>query len=162
MFKAPTQTPHFSTLLDDLPTRDSRMIASHLGISTDTLARYRRTGNAPRAVHLALFWESRWGLSVLDCDIINRDRLRLGQIDALERENKALKAQLARLVALGSHGAANEPLWLVDRVAAVDGHHHDGDHSALDFHDDAKLAYAVAVVARPVTRETVSTACRVV
>ncbi len=80
MFKAPTQTPPVSTLLDDLPTRDGRKIARHLGVTENTLKRWAKTGNAPRLAHLALFWESRWGLSVLDCDIWNRDTLRLGMI----------------------------------------------------------------------------------
>lgn len=114
MFKAPTQTPHILTLLDDLPTRDLRKVARHLGLSEATLKRYKQTGNAPRAVHLALFWESRWGLSVLDCDIWNRDSLRLGHIRALQDENAQLKAQLARLVALGASGAANDALWGVN------------------------------------------------
>jgi hypothetical protein len=113
MFKAPTQTPHLLTLLDDLPTRCTRKIARHLGISPATLAKYRRTGNAPRLVHLALFWETRWGLSVIDCEAVNRDRLRLGQIAALQRENDALRATLARLVA-GGLGAANDALWGVN------------------------------------------------
>lgn len=79
-----------------------------------TVKRWAKTGNAPRMAHLALFWESRWGLSVLDADIWNRETLRLGMIDALQRENAQLKAQLARLVALGSHGAANDALWGVN------------------------------------------------
>lgn len=113
MFRAPTQTPHISTLLDDMPTRDLRRIARHLGISASTLAKYRRTGNAPRLVHLALFWESRWGLSVVDCEAVNLRRVHRGQVQALERENTALRAQLARLAALAS-GAANDPLWGVN------------------------------------------------
>lgn len=111
MFKAPTQTPHISTLLDDMPTRDLSKIASHLGVTENTVKQWKKTGNASRLVHLALFWESRWGLSVLDCDIFNRDTLRLGMIDALKRENAQLRAQLERLVALGNSGSANDAIW---------------------------------------------------
>lgn len=111
MFRAPTQTPHISTLLDDMPTRDMKRIARHLGLTGPTLQRYARTGNAPRLVHLALFWETRWGHSVLDCELVNRERVQRGLIGALERENKALKAQLERLAAIGGHGAANDPLY---------------------------------------------------
>ena len=114
MFKAPHQTPPFSVLLDDLPTRCRRSIARYLGISQATLARWVRHENAPRLAHLALFWESRWGLSVLDCEIENRQRLAAGMIGALERENAALRAQLARLVALGQLGSANDPVWGAD------------------------------------------------
>lgn len=111
MFKAPTQTPSISTLLDDLPTTDLKRVARHLGLSVDTIRRYAKTNNAPRLVHLALFWETRWGLSVLDCELFNRETLRLGMIRCLTEENAQLKAQLARLVALGCHGAANDALW---------------------------------------------------
>ncbi len=114
MFKAPTQTPHILTLLDDMATRDLRKIARHLGVTENTVKRWAKTGNAPRMAHLALFWESRWGLSVLDVDIWNRESLRLGHIRALTDENTQLKAQLARLVELGHHGAANDPLWGVN------------------------------------------------
>lgn len=114
MFRAPNQTPHFSTLLDDLPTRCHRQISRLLGISPATLARWARHGNAPRWAHLVLFWESRWGLSVLDADIENYRRVSQGLIRALERENAALRAQIERLAAQGSPGAANDPLWSVN------------------------------------------------
>jgi hypothetical protein len=112
MFKAPTQTPHILTLLDDMPTRDLKRIARHLGLSVDTIKRYAKTGNAPRVVHLALFWESRWGLGVLDADIHNRNKWQLGHIRALVDENARLREQLARLVALGHHGAANDAAFM--------------------------------------------------
>lgn len=111
MFRAPTQTPHILTLLDDMPTKTERQLARHLGLSASTIAKYRRTGEAPRLVHLALFWESRWGLSVLDCDVHNRDRLASAQIATLQRQVHALKDQVARLSALGDFGAANDPLY---------------------------------------------------
>jgi hypothetical protein len=47
---------------------------------------------------------------VLDCEIVNRERVLRGQADALGRENKALRDQLVRLAAL-ANGAANDPLW---------------------------------------------------
>ena len=75
MFRAPTQTPQLCTLLDDLQTRDLGRVARHLGIARSTLTRYRRTGNAPRLVQLALFWETRWGSSVIDCDLVNLHQL---------------------------------------------------------------------------------------
>lgn len=114
MFKAPTQTPNILTLLDDLHTRDLKAVARHLGLSVDTLQRYRKTGDAPRLVLLALFWESRWGLSVLDVDIWNRETLRLGMIGALERENAQLKEKLSHLLAVSSSGAANDVYWSVN------------------------------------------------
>lgn len=114
LFRAPTQTPHILTLLDDLPTRCRLQISRHLGISPTTLAKWIRTGNAPRSAHLALFWETRWGINALECDAHNWRLVHLARIRSLEQENKALRDQLARLVALGHTGAANDPLWGAD------------------------------------------------
>lgn len=61
---------------------------------------------------LALFWESRWGQSVLDCEIFNRDQVQRGQIQALQAERRQLADQVAHLAAMlagGGHGAANDP-----------------------------------------------------
>lgn len=144
LFKAPTQTPHISTLLDDLPTRCPRLISKFLGISPATLARWRRTGNAPRLAHLALFWESRWGIQTIELDVHNWRHVHLAYIRSLERENEALRAKLARLVAMGSFGAANDPL-LVDRVSPAHGQHKYRHDIALDLDHDTQLAQLVAV-----------------
>lgn len=111
MFRAPTQTPPIGVLLDDLPTRDALLIARHLGVTARTLARWRRTGNAPRLAHLALFWETRWGLSTAHCEAVNGERVALGLARALERETAMLRARIAYLEECGDFGAANAPLW---------------------------------------------------
>ena len=98
-------------MLDDLPTRDAQRIARHLGITARTLATWQRSGNAPRLAHLALFWETRWGLSAAHCDAINGERVALGLARSLERENATLRARIARLEETGDFGAANAPVW---------------------------------------------------
>jgi hypothetical protein len=111
MFRAPTQTPPIGVLLDDLPTHDARLIARHLGVTARTIARWAATGNAPRWAHLALFWETRWGLSVAHCDAVNGERVALGLVRALERENNTLRVRIQRLEETGDFGAANAPMW---------------------------------------------------
>lgn len=111
MFRAPTQTPPIGLLLDDLPTRDAQRIARHLGVSTRTLARWRSAGDAPRLAHLALFWETRWGLSVVACDAVNGEAVARGLARALERECTTLRTRIARLEEMGDFGAANAPLY---------------------------------------------------
>jgi hypothetical protein len=111
MFRAPHQTPTFGTMLDDLTTRDALTIARHLGITARTLATWTRSGNAPRMAHLALFWETRWGLSAAHCDAVNGERVALGLARALERETATLRTRIARLEDLGDFGAANAPVW---------------------------------------------------
>jgi len=111
MFQAPTQTPHILTLLDDLPTRDDKLIARHLGVTARTIARWRDQEGAPRMAHLALFWETRWGLSVAHCHAVNGERVALGLARSLERENATLRTRIARLEEMGDFGAANSPLY---------------------------------------------------
>lgn len=111
MFRAPTQTPPICTLLDDLPTSDAHAIARHLGISARTLANWQASGNAPRLAHLALFWETRWGLSAAHCDAVNGERVAYGLAHSLERECAMLRARIARLEETGDFGAANAPVW---------------------------------------------------
>jgi len=111
MFSAPTQLPGIGTLLDELPTQDAVKVARHLDVSARTLARWRASENAPRMATLALFWETRWGLSVAHCDAVNGERVALGLARSLERECAMLRARIARLEETGDFGAANSPLW---------------------------------------------------
>lgn len=117
MFRAPRQLPSLETLFDDLPTRCLRTIAKHLGLAASTVQRYRQAEQAPRAVELALFWETRWGQSTIDCEVFNRDAMQRGHIDALERENAHLEAKVRALMDQlrnSERGAANDPYWIVD------------------------------------------------
>lgn len=101
-----------STLLADLPATP-RQIARHLDLSESTLKRYEREDQAPRAVMLALFWESRWGRSAADCEAHNWGAVYYRKAMGLERENAALRRQLAALEAMlqDQQGAANSPFF---------------------------------------------------
>lgn len=114
MLRAPWQLPPLSLLLDDLPTRSTKQLARHLGISERTLRRYQEEDQAPRLVMLALFWESRWGQSLIDCEVFNRDRVQRGLIESLQTEGQQLRetvARMAQMLAEGGHGAANDPFF---------------------------------------------------
>lgn len=113
MFRSPNQTPPFGVMLDDLPTRDAERIARHLGVTARTLARWSRDDTAPRLARLALFWETRWGLSVAHCEAVNGEAVALGLARSLERETHMLRARIARLEETGDFGAANAPVWAV-------------------------------------------------
>jgi hypothetical protein len=110
MFRA-THTPPLSIILDDLLTSDRATIARHLGISLRTLERYIAAGEAPRAVTLALFWETRWGWSIADTGAFNDARFQAQRAAGLERENETLRTRIARLEGLGGFGSANEPMY---------------------------------------------------
>lgn len=109
MFRA-LHTPALGILIDDLFTRDPQKISAHLGVSLKTLARWRAADEAPRAVLLALFYETRWGYSLLYSEAFNRETLSRQLADSLRRENAALLVRIARLEATGNFGSANSPL----------------------------------------------------
>lgn len=87
MLRAPIQArvPHLSILLDDLAHVPPKRLAAHLGVSLRTLQRWRADGQAPRAVMLALFWESRWGRDLSDCDAVNWATIQASRAALLER-----------------------------------------------------------------------------
>ena len=116
MFRAPSQAglPDLATMLADLPATPQQ-IAHHLGVSLATLERYRRANEAPRAVMLALFWETRWGRSAADCEAANYGALMYQAGQAARKENAALRRQLDQLelemASSGAGSAANTPFF---------------------------------------------------
>lgn len=108
MFRA-HHTPPLSYLLDDLFTRDAAAIARHLGVTVRTLERWKASDDAPRAALLALFYESRWGYSVMQTTAHNGELYARQLAQSLTRENAMLRARIARLERIGDFGAANEP-----------------------------------------------------
>lgn len=109
MFRA-THTPTLDLLLDDLLTRDLAAIAAHLGVTVRTLERWKASNEAPRTALLALFYESRWGYSLLETTAHNGHMYERAARQSAERENAMLRVRIARLEAVGLFGSANEPL----------------------------------------------------
>lgn len=107
MFRA-THTPPLSTMLDDLLTSSQPAIAKHLGVSVQTLRRWISADEAPRAAMLALFYETRWGYSLLETTAWNGRLWAEQRADVLERENARLRDEIARLIRLGQYGSAND------------------------------------------------------
>lgn len=108
MFRA-THTPPLSILLDDIFTRDLKKVAKHLGVTVATLKRWKAADDAPRAALLALFYESRWGYSLMYTTAFNAETYARQECDSLKRKNAALLVRIARLEATGDFGAANAP-----------------------------------------------------
>jgi hypothetical protein len=116
MFRAPdaAKLPHLETILGDLPTLPQ--VAQHLDVSTSTLNRYVRAGVAPRAVMLALYWETRWAFSAAETKAHNDATMQAQHAAALRHHNAKLKNHIARLeldrVQAGGM-AANLPVYRV-------------------------------------------------
>jgi hypothetical protein len=99
-------------LIDALPIQDHGLIGRHLGVSAATVARWAKTDNAPRLAHLALFWETRWGLSAANAHAVNGERLAQALARSLRTENDLLRLRLVQLEAdRGTAGAANAPFF---------------------------------------------------
>jgi hypothetical protein len=110
--KAPNQLPPLSAMIENIPGASNlNLLAKHLGVSTRQLTGWTLADQAPRTVMLALFWETKWGLSVIDCDARTNVKRWRNLAQSSEREIATLRARVARLEALGNHGSANSPLW---------------------------------------------------
>ena len=114
MFKAPApaKLPHLHTILNDIGLPD-KQVAHFLDVTPKTVDRWRKAGQAPRPVMLALFWESTWGQSAANCDAVNWGRLQFQENAMLKRQNAKLKQQMLELEkALASvDQAANSPVF---------------------------------------------------
>ena len=91
-FLAPSfaRLPPLAYLLDD-QVESRRKIARHLGVSFRTLQRYQASGNAPRAVYLTLWFESRWGMAALHTQACNEAQHARAWVASLERECERLR-----------------------------------------------------------------------
>ena len=116
MFRAPrpAQLPHLHSLLDNIGRNDADL-AKFLNISPSTIQKYRRKGQAPRVVMLALFWESTWGQSTANCDAVNWGRLQFQENVMLKRKLASLQRKIERLekALAESDQAANSPFFEV-------------------------------------------------
>lgn len=103
-------TPNIKTMLDSIG--DDGAIMRMLGCTSQTVQKWRKSGQCPIAAHYAIFWITIWGKSVLESQAaMDASRAHLNAT-AVDRENRALKQQLAilesRIEAIDS--AANAPL----------------------------------------------------
>lgn len=114
MFKAPVpaKLPHLHTILDNIGLSD-KQVAHFLGVSPNSLNRWRRAGQAPQPVMLALFWETSWGRSAADCEADQFAKLQYMRAVMLERKVAELQRKLEKLEkALAKvDTAANSPMF---------------------------------------------------
>ncbi|SDC46230.1 hypothetical protein SAMN05444679_103131 [Variovorax sp. CF079] len=104
------RVPPLSFLLAD-QIEPPRRIAQHLGVSLRTLQRYAASGNAPRAVYLALWFESHWGLSTLHAQAVNEAQHARAWVASLERECERLRSVIRAYEHAEAHPAANAPAY---------------------------------------------------
>lgn len=106
--RLPTHCPQLSDLLEDLGRPTPRLLARSLGVTPATVTRWIRKNDAPRSVLLALFWATRWGMSLVDANAVNDARIHAAMSSCLQAEVDRLRGELARVVAAGDFGCAND------------------------------------------------------
>lgn len=100
-------------MLDDIAKPDKE-VARWLGISVETLRRYKRNEQAPRPVMHALFFQTRWGLAQFDAEMHNSLMYANAEAAELRKRCKELEAIIQRLEAeIGANAgtAANGPVF---------------------------------------------------
>lgn len=115
MFRAPrpASLPGITQLVQSLPATP-RQVARHLDLADRTLQRYIATDSAPRAVMLALFWETRWGRETADNEAAVWSTIQYRRAEGLERQVAELRRQIGVLEGAQAEGwtAANSPIWM--------------------------------------------------
>jgi hypothetical protein len=88
-----------------------KKIARHLGVSLRTLQRYQASGNAPRAVYLTLWFESRRGISALHAQAFNEMQHARAWVASLERECERLRGVIRAYENAQGQPAANSAVF---------------------------------------------------
>ncbi|MEX8192309.1 hypothetical protein AB6724_05585 [Comamonas guangdongensis] len=117
MFRAPypAHLPSLCYILDVL-RYDDNQLARLLDLKPSTIKKYRREGQAPRAVHLALFWESRWGIATIDTVAHNHAAGNYARAESLRRKNDRLVKQILSMekeLAAHKTAPANAPIFQI-------------------------------------------------
>lgn len=86
-----------------------------LDVSERTIWRWLSTEKVPKAAVLALYWESSYGRSLIECEMVNEIRMLYKRLTLLQEQYIRAKDIVAGLRRLHA-GTANEPIFeeLVD------------------------------------------------
>ncbi|WP_426303905.1 helix-turn-helix domain-containing protein [Acidovorax facilis] len=110
-YLSPRSIPALSQLLPDLGDPSPREIARYLGVSERTVYHWKATDEAPRAALLALFWESSFGRSALDCELHNTAQVYRSLSESLNHEAQKLRTRIAWLEKNGRFDCSNQPFF---------------------------------------------------
>ncbi len=110
-FRAPKGTPTFRMLLENIGCTDFGVIARHFGIGESTVRRYWQVDKAPRALMLALYWETSWGISSQDVNLYNTAQVHREHARSLNELVEHLKRHITMLEEATITGSANAPCF---------------------------------------------------
>lgn len=106
---APKSLPSFNQILPHLGNPHPRILAHYLRVSERTIYHWKKTDKAPRAVCLALFWESSYGQQTIDCELFNAMQTHKLLSESLGRKVRNLEARIHYLEKNGTFDSANAP-----------------------------------------------------
>lgn len=104
--RIPRNIPPLSTLLAELGATP-RAVARVLQVSERTVRRWVRSGTEPQAVRIALFWLTRWGYSIINCDAENEARIFAGLARCRAEEIEQLQYALDNLSRIKKNASAS-------------------------------------------------------
>lgn len=106
----PRTLPTLHAMLKDIGSPGAVVLGKALCVHPRTVQRWLAAGAAPHPVMLALFWLTRWGQSILECEALNETNLRLAIARNLADENAKLAGQINHLSGIADFGSANDPV----------------------------------------------------
>lgn len=107
--RLPKELPPFEVMLKDIGDPSLPALAHALQVHESTLRRWLRGQDVPRVAMLAVFWLTRWGMSLADCEAHNTAVTQASLASALQAQVDDLQERIARLTTIGEFGSANDP-----------------------------------------------------
>ena len=108
--RLPRHLPPWSEMLSDLGHPRPADLARALRVSERTIQRWCRDDQAPHCAGLAVFWVTRWGRDLADCEAHNLALLRADEAAIARADAARVRRELARVLAVADFGCANEPI----------------------------------------------------
>lgn len=131
--RLPMTLPPFQMMLDDIGAPTVKEIARALKVSETTVRKWLRNDNAPHPVMLSIFWVTRWGVSVIDCEAHNAAVMSAGQARERQEMVESLEKRIQRLTQIANFGSANDPAPGVVPLASMPlGVSKDGQNAVED------------------------------
>lgn len=97
----------FRIFVDELSVKQAAKI---LDVTTATISRWIATEKVPKAAVLALYWESKYGRSLIDVEHDREVKDLRGRISCYQSQFQRAKVIIAGLRAM-NYGTANEPFY---------------------------------------------------
>lgn len=121
--RLPKWTPSLAAMLEDIGAPGAEQLAMAMNVHADTARRWIREDDAPKAVMLALYWVTRWGMSAADANAHNDAVMSAGLARMRQEEVASLQEQVAHIERLADFGSANDPLpQVTSKLAATRRH----------------------------------------